>query len=692
MGKNEHEARPLGLRAVGLGVLLAALFLGAVWILFQVQIVNGKAYAASSARNIANLETVDAARGIITDRYGRVLVDNRTTYRVTLDTSVMGESANDVLLRLTQLCREKSVTWQDRLPISAGAPFAFTTDSPYTSVSTDAETGKSTVSYTRLGKLVRALKWEEGLSASRLMEQFRAAYSIGEEYTDDQARTLAGIYYELALRDRELDYSQYVFASDVDIDFISVVKEEGLPGVTIKTAYTREYKTTYAAHLLGTVGAIRAEEWDKYKDLGYDMDDIVGRDGAEAAFESELRGVSGTKQVEYDKNGLIISETYADEPQPGNNVALTLDIKLQEVTEQALAAYVPEMNNGEEGAAAVVIDVKDGGVLACASYPTYDLSTFNRDYNDLAADPLQPMYNRALLGIYSPGSTFKMVTAAAGLEEGLITPSTQILDKGVYHYYDAAPKCWIYNQSRSTHGLETVSDAIRDSCNYFFYDVGVNLGIDKLDEYAKAFGLGSPTGVELPESKGILAGPEYSASVGSTWYQGNVLYAAIGQGDNSFTPIQLANYVATLVNGGSHYAAHFLQNVKSYDYSTLVRQYEPQLLNTVELQPKNLAAIKTGMYQVTENTPAVKAAFERLGMKVGAKTGTAQRTSVSTKNNNSVFVCFAPYDEPEIAIAIVVGKGGSGASSAQIAADIMAYYFQSTAALDAAVGENQLIP
>ena len=672
--------------------LLLVMMAGFLWILFDTQIRNGDYYLELSQRRISNEERVEAARGVITDRYGRVLVDNRRSYQVTLDVSVMGDQAqcNANLLRLISICREEGVQWQDTLPVSQTAPYTFTTDTPY-SYQSQKEDGTTSTVKTRLGRLAAAKSgWSDKDSAQELMERLVQAYGL-EELSQQDARALAGVYYELALLEQEITY-QYAFASDVDIDFISRVKEEALPGVSIDTVTVREYKTDYAAHLLGRVGPIQAGSWEKYQKLGYEMDETVGIDGAELAFEDYLRGIDGRRIVETNTSGKVVGETYTQAPEPGDNVALTIDIKLQEKVEQSLAQHVPTLE-GAQGAAAVIIDVEDGGVLAAASYPTFHLDTFSQDFNQLNADELRPMYNRAFKEIYAPGSTYKMVTATAGLEEGVITTTEKIRDTGVYVYYDSRPACWIYNQYGTNHGYETVSEAIRDSCNVYFYETIVRLdnqkeGIDTLNEYAAAFGLGDYTGVELEESKGILAGPEFSQSVGATWYRGNMLSAAIGQSDNKFTPLQLANYVATLVNGGSNYRTHLLSDVKSYDYSQLVYSYEPEVRSTLDIDPANLEAIKKGMLMVTTEGSVAKY-FAGLDVQVGAKTGSAQ--VAGQENSNAVFVCFAPYDDPQVAMAIVVEAGGSGSELGAIAADVLKYYFQADAAAEAVTGENALL-
>ena len=469
--------------------------------------------------------------------------------------------------------------------------------------------------------------------------------------------------------------------------------------MTIQPTSARQYNTDYAAHLLGRVGLMDADEWARYKTvdldadgyMDYQMDDSVGKEGVEKVFEPYLRGTAGTRSVELNTNGKVVSEEWIKEPEAGSSVCLTLDLDLQRAVEDTLAKRIPALSSrNTQGAAAVVIDVNDGGVLASASYPTFRLASYSADYNENAADPLKPLYNRALLGTYAPGSTFKPVTGIAALEEGIITPSTRILDTGVYRYYsNDGPRCWIYNQSGGTHGQQTVSEAIKNSCNIFFYDVGRQLGIERLQEYAQMFGLGQKTGLELPESSGVMAGPEYTESMGGTWYPGNTLSVAIGQESSQFTPIQLANYVATLVNGGTHYRTHLLKQVRAADGTRVTYEYEPEVLGTLELKDRNLEAVKAGMLALTQEGSLARY-FQDLDVKVGAKTGSAQ-VSATSKDSNAVLVCFAPYDDPEIALAIVAEKGGTGSELGAIAADIFRAYFNARATQETVNPENTLV-
>ena len=523
--------------------------------------------------------------------------------------------------------------------------------------------------------------------------------NLGDLNPED-SRAVAGVLYELYLRSTGVyQANEYVFAQEVDIDFISRVKEQSLPGVVIEATTVRQYHTPYAAHLLGRVTPIFPEEVEYYTSLDedgdgvpdYSLNDTVGRDGVEQAFESYLRGDPGMRTVERNAEGKIVSETWLEEPEPGGNVVLTLDIGLQGYVEQVLAASVPAIDVEEEtgGAACVVLDVDTAEVLTCASYPTYDITRYNADYNQYASDPTMPLLNRALQGLYAPGSTFKMVTAVAGLETGIIEPDTEIEDLGRYTYWSSPqPMCWIYWQRGTTHGWINVSEAIEVSCNYFFYEVGREVGIDVLVDYATRFGLGKYTGIELFEEKGVMASPAFTESLGGTWYEGSVLSVAIGQESSQFTPVQLANYIATLVNGGTRNAVHLLKEVKSGDFSQVEYTYEPQVLGTIEIETENLQAVKAGMLALTTQG-SVSQHFRDLPFQAGGKTGSAQVDDQT--DANAIFVCFAPYDDPEVALALVVERGGSGSELGAMAADILSYYFSVQETRDEAPQENTLV-
>ena len=692
------EKKQFHRRGLGMLLLLAVILFGLGSSLYDAQMIHGAEYLARSQNSIAETQTVEAARGDILDRYGRVLVSNRVTYQVALNTDAMEKNRNDILLALIRIARDAGVEWEDTLPITAQPPFRYTTDTPFQYPTTDEE-GSPTTSLTRLGRLAVKMKWIDDPTADgaqgaplptaeELLEKMRESFQLELEGAD--MRAVAGVLYELYYRSMVNSWPPYVFAEGVDIDFISKVKEQGLSGVEIEAATVRTYNTEYAAHLLGRVGAI--ENWDAYKDLDldgdgtpdYEMDDTVGKEGAELAFESYLRGTAGVREVERNTSGKVVSEKWTTAPQPGDNVVLTIDIDLQKQVEDILSQAIPQLASEDtEGAACVVMDVNRAEVLASASYPSYHLATYSADLAENSADPLKPFLNRAFQGVYAPGSTFKMVTAVAGLESG-------IMDTGVYTYYqDDGPQCWYWRQYRRKHGLVNVSEALEVSCNVFFFDVGRRVGIQGLQEFAAKFGLGEPTGIELYEETGVMAGPEYTQSMGQTWYEGSTLSVAIGQESSQFTPLQLANYIATLVNGGTRYSAHLLKEVKSSDFSQVLYTYEPEVLDSIDIQPENLDAVKAGMLALTTGKGSLARYFQDLPVQVGAKTGSAQVNAET--ESNAVFVCFAPYDDPQIAISLVVEKGGSGSTLASIAADILRYYFSAEESREETLTENTLI-
>ncbi len=699
------EKKQFHRRGLGMLLLLAVILFGLGSSLYDAQMIHGAEYLARSQNSIAETQTVEAARGDILDRYGRVLVSNRVTYQVALNTDAMEKNRNDILLALIRIARDAGVEWEDTLPITAQPPFRYTTDTPFQYPTTDEE-GSPTTSLTRLGRLAVKMKWIDDPTADgaqgaplptaeELLEKMRESFQLELEGAD--MRAVAGVLYELYYRSMVNSWPPYVFAEGVDIDFISKVKEQGLSGVEIEAATVRTYNTEYAAHLLGRVGAI--ENWDAYKDLDldgdgtpdYEMDDTVGKEGAELAFESYLRGTAGVREVERNTSGKVVSEKWTTAPQPGDNVVLTIDIDLQKQVEDILSQAIPQLASEDtEGAACVVMDVNRAEVLASASYPSYHLATYSADLAENSADPLKPFLNRAFQGVYAPGSTFKMVTAVAGLESGIIEPDTEIMDTGVYTYYqDDGPQCWYWRQYRRKHGLVNVSEALEVSCNVFFFDVGRRVGIQGLQEFAAKFGLGEPTGIELYEETGVMAGPEYTQSMGQTWYEGSTLSVAIGQESSQFTPLQLANYIATLVNGGTRYSAHLLKEVKSSDFSQVLYTYKPEVLDSIDIQPENLDAVKAGMLALTTGKGSLARYFQDLPVQVGAKTGSAQVNAET--ESNAVFVCFAPYDDPQIAISLVVEKGGSGSTLASIAADILRYYFSAEESREETLTENTLI-
>ena len=475
---------------------------------------------------------------------------------------------------------------------------------------------------------------------------------------------------------------------------IATLRENNIEGINIKESYVREYATSAAAHILGYTGAMSDSDYAKYADQGYSADATVGKDGAELAFEKYLHGTNGTVRTTSSSDGTVISKEYTKEPEPGNNVYLTIDIALQEAAELALENGVAsiqakidakkeqqiasgsytEKQDQIDGAAVVVVNVKTGEPLAIANWPTYDPAQLLENYNEILEAANTPLYNRALLGIYAPGSTFKPCTAIASLTEGVINTGTSIECRGQYTryaQYGYAPYCWIYTQNNQklTHGYLNVTGAIQNSCNIFFYSAGHDLGIDKMDKYAALFGLGESTGIELPESTGNMANREnHEELTGESWSIGHTMQAAIGQSDSLFTPLQLAEYCAAVANNGERHSASILKSVRSFSYGDNVYEREDEILSKVESPQYNWDAVKEGMRLVGKSTLSGYTMTS-----VAAKTGTAQKgESVA---NDAIFICYAPFDNPEIAMAIVVQKGSAGSNCAVIAQEILEAYF-----------------
>jgi len=710
---NLEVTKEYSLRLWVLYVLLLICLGGFVVLLYHTQVLHGEDYYLQSTSRIPLSETVEASRGVLTDRNGKVLVSNRQVYNVSFDSAKLsqGTDQNEAILRLIRLCEEQGIPWVDTLPITRDAPYAYTLlDAGDTARGrfTDFLVNCGWSDKENAGDYINPVLREDVLddlgltdtrpSAYTLLRLLRRYFQVDSALSMDEARKLIGVRYELAVR-TIVNTSAYVFAEDVPVELISILYDGNYEGAVVLSSAVRQYDTDAAAHVLGYTGSLSGDEYNTLKEQGYRYDDVIGKDGAEKAFESYLRGESGVRLITTDSSGKITGELYSKEPQPGNTVALTIDIQFQEEVERILGETIETMNAQDEnpdnaairGGAAAVVQVGTGEILALASYPTYRLSTFREDIAALAQDTRSPMLNRAIQGPYAPGSTFKMVTAVAALENGIISPTTRIHTKGIYTYYAPSytPKCWIYNQYGGTHGSINVSQALFHSCNYFFYDVGRQVGIDTLTEYAHGFGLGVPTGVELPNEKtGVMDNPAYRESLGRLYVGGDTLQVAIGQGDSLFTPLQLANYVATLVGGGDRYAAHLLKSVKSYDKSSLLYLYDEPPLNHVEISASTLAAVKAGMGELVR-TGSVSGAFRSCLVSAGAKTGSAQ---VGQELANGVFVCFAPFDDPEIAVAIVVEKGGSGGALAPAAVEMVNAYFRRSDDDNAVLQENVLLP
>ncbi len=656
-----------------LAMLAAVIFIGRLYFL---QIVSGEEYLERSTKRTSRTVTVTAPRGEILDRFGRPLVTNRMSFSVIFDATVWDKSRREeVVTKLLELCDGAGQEYIDNLPVSATSPFSYT----YTG-------GEGSADERDMAEYLKDRKWEPDLSADALITSLAARYEL--RCADKTLlRKLCGVCYEMETRG--FSKSQpYTFARDVDRELVTRIKEHSraLPGVMIEVEPIREYKTKSAAHILGRVGIIYREEYDELKKQGYKMTDMVGKDGIEKAYEKYLRGIDGSRTTETTTTGKTTTVLYEEPPILGKNCILTIDLKMQEAAEAALAELVPRLREegktnrrwgGEDakGAAVVAVDVKTGGLLVSASYPTYDITQYSKNYNALYKDKYLPLLNRAIGGAYPPGSTFKMITAVAGMEEGIITPTEKMLTTGKYMYYapSTTPMCDIFRQYGKTHGKIDVREAIQVSCNYFFYDVGRRVGIDTLAAWAMRFGLGEKTGIEIGgEVSGQVASREAREARNKTWYPGETLSAAIGQSDTMVTPIQLANYVAQLANRGVRYKPHLLKSVREPETEKVIEETSPEVISRIELSESTYDAIIEGMYmgaQVSGGTSY--AVFKDYPVAVGGKTGSAQAPGGS----HAVYVAIAPIDDPEVAICVLVENGGQGSRIPSVAKAVFDAYF-----------------
>lgn len=689
----ERKDSQSNIRLYVLGSLLALALVVYIGVLYDIQINQHDYYLARSIRTITQEETVEASRGVITDRSGREMVSSRSSYNLTFDSSALdeGEDENEAILRLVKLCQSQGVAWVDNLPITKTAPFSYT----FTSLTELNETQRNRFTAflrdqlevvpedTTAEDITADYLSSLGLSAHALVERLRQEFKVPVTFSLNEARSVIGVQYELSIR-KLMNTTAYAMVEDIDAQMISLLNDGDYDGAKITASSVREYNTTYAAHILGTVTPIWAEEYDALKEQGYSGNDRIGRSGVEAAFEQYLRGTDGKRIVSTNANGKITGEYYEKAPQPGNTVELTIDLSLQQAVEQALTEAVADMNaeDGDEtrGAGAAVIQVGTGEVLALASYPTYDPAAYNRDYNSLLANPANPLLNRATQGAYVPASTLKPLVAVAALETGATTPSEKIKDTGKW-YYPGDPNSWLWCWNHSGHGWVNATTAITNSCNYYFATMGYRMGMDTLREYLTAFGLGQSTGIEIGDRAGTL--PENPPG------ENQAPWAAFGQGNQLYTPLQLANYVATLVSGGKHCQPHLLKAVKSYDNTEILAVGDSTPTNVVEMKDSTLQAVKEGMLGYTQPGGQVYSYFKDCVVTAGAKTGTAQLGGGTT--NNGVFVCFAPYDDPQIAVSIVIEHGNAGAALASTAVKILNAYFTADEIGTAIVGENQLL-
>lgn len=645
--------------------------------LFNLQIVKGQEYREQSNTRLTRESVLKAARGNILDRTGNPIVSNSMGFRLDLyKTKVDNKTLNDTILKIINILEKNGDNYADNLPITV-QPFDFTSqDNDY------------------VKNWKKKNKIDENASAEDCFYILKKKYEIQSDDINE-ARKIMAIRYEI---------SQNGYSSTKAVEICSNLsrasslelseKNAEFAGIDIVTEPIISYTSgSLASHILGTVGKIKQEELNGKEDT-YTINDIIGKTGIQYVFEDLLKGKNGIRQIDMDIEGTITGEYIAKEAIAGSDVVLTIDSNVQAITEKALKDNIIKISTGgfysksdADAGAVVVMNVKTGEILAMASYPDYEPQLFvngisNEKYEEYTKG--SALFNRAISGTYAPGSIFKMVTAIAGLESGVINTKTTINDTGVYPYAHK-PVCWYYTEYGRGHGYLNVSQAIKHSCNYFFYEVGNRIGIDTLEEYAKYFGLGKKTNVELPsEATGVTASRKRADEEDRTWYLGETLSASIGQSYNNFTPIQMAKYISMIANGGKKIDVTLVKTVIDSNGNQMSKQeideYVDKKLNlkseeensNLNISQDNLKAILEGMKGVTsESGGTAYSTFSKFNVEVAGKTGTAQ---VGNKTNGW-FAGFAPYDDPEIAVVVVVENVTHGGYTAEVAKDIFAEYF-----------------
>lgn len=646
--------------------------------LFNLQIVNGKEYRETSNTRLSRETVVKAARGSIKDRTGNLLVTTKMGFNVDLyKTKIDTATLNKTILNTIRILESNKDKYINNLPIKVN-PFEFENQ--------DEETQK---------------KWKKGNDINENATAEECFYSLKKEYKIEQediseAYKIMVVRYEIA-RNGYSSIRPVTIAKDVSRASAVKLGEQSIyfPGISATTEPLVSYPSgSLASHILGYVGNITQAELDGREDT-YGINDVIGKVGIQYVFEEYLRGQNGIKQLDMSVDGNITDEYITKEAVVGSDVILTIDANLQATTEKALANNIKKIASGgfsktseAKAGAAVVMNVKTGEILAMASYPDYEPELFVNGISQKKLDEYNKgdnIFNRAISGVYAPGSTFKMITAIAGLETGAITPTEKINDVGVYKKAHE-PACWIWNSYGMTHGWLNVTDAIIHSCNYFFYEVGYRVTIDNIAKYAKYYGLGQKTNVELPmEEEGVVATRDKAKERGDEWQIGETLSAAIGQSYNSYTPIQMAKYISMLANGGKPIDVSIVKSVIDVNGNQISKEEITKFVNAklglekqekedLNIKKENLEAILKGMKGVTsEEGGTAYSTFADFNIELGGKTGSAQ-TDVNGKVNGW-FVGFAPYDEPEVAVVVLVENAGSGSYTAEVARDILQEYF-----------------
>ena len=653
--------------------------------LFNLQIVNGAKYRQESNTRLTRESTLEAARGDILDRSGNILVTSSQKFNLELYKSKIDtETLNNSILKIVNVLEKYEVRYTDSFPISIN-PFQFT------------------ISDDNLKKWKKNNEIDENATAEEAFYVFKNKYKISNQDVSE-IRKIIAIRYAISIEGYSSTKSLTI-AKDIPREAIAEFSEnsDNYPGINISIQPVRLYKEgTLASHILGYAAKISDDEYKNLKD-DYDQNDLIGKTGIESLFEKYLKGKKGTKQIDMAVDGTTTAEVVEDEAIAGSNVILTIDSKLQKIAEEALKDNIEKIKNGgfgkvydAKGGSCVVMNVKTGEVLAMASYPDYNPQSFangisSEEWKSYNENTSYPLLNKCIQSAYEPGSIFKMVTAIAGLESGNISLTERINDTGVYKKYGTDWKCWYYTDYHTGHGYLNVIGAIQKSCNFFFYETADRMGIDTLDKYAKYFGLGTKTGIELPgEVSGNLASKEYVKSINESWNPGDTINAAIGQGYNKFTPLQMAKYISMVANGGNKVDAGIVKSIQNADGTEVskdeINKFVSEKLGIskdnesedITLNSEYVNAVKEGMRSVTSGEAGTAyARFKNFNISVGGKTGSAEAGKDANGKDivNAWFAAFAPYEDPEIAVVVMVENGGHGNYTAEAVRNVMAEYF-----------------
>ena len=645
--------------------------------LFNLQIIHGKEYRETSNTRLTRESSIEAARGTITDRKGNVLAATKTGYSIELyKTKTDNESLNNTILKMVKLLESNNDSYTNNFPITADYKFTLSSDEA-------------------IQNWKKQYNISEKASAKDCVYRFRDKYEISNTDMQDVLKIIA-IRYEITTKGYSSTKSIKI-AEDISKTSAIQFNEQNadFPGINIISQPIRIYTSgRLASHIIGYIGKINDTELQKKLDEGYESHDYIGKTGVEYTLEKYLRGKNGTKQLDMSVDGTIEDEYVQSEAVAGDTVSLTIDTDLQGKTEDIIKDAVQslkQMKKKSSFGAAVLMNVNSGEILAMASYPNYSPEVFvgginQKDWNELKEN--NALYDRAASGSYAPGSTFKMVTATAALEENKVSQTEVINDRGVYPYAHN-PVCWYYTQYHRGHGNVNIKQALQKSCNYFFYEMGRRLGIDTLDKYAEFFGLGQKTGVELSsETAGTLASKEVAEQKKKKWYLSDTLSAAIGQSYNAFSPLQMARYVSMVANGGNYINATVIKSIKDADGNEVskdeIRKYVNELLgqNTdpvsdLKISKETLDIVKAGMRLVTSPGGTAYAAFSSFGKSVAGKTGSAQAKATSDGSNiaNGWFVGFTPYKDPEVAVVVILEDGATDSYAAKAARKILDAYY-----------------